>query len=69
MINARQLKLRPDMKHLNDLKNSYPQLVPLTDNLSDELILLLDSVRAGGTILTCGNGGSAADAERRTHRR
>lgn len=51
------------MKHLNDLKNSYPQLVPLANNLSDALVLLMDSICTGGTILTCGNGGSAADAE------
>ncbi len=40
-----------------------PELAPLRPALQGALELLLGSVRAGGKILLCGNGGSAADAE------
>lgn len=45
----------------NDLLAHYPQLEPLP--VGEAYTLLLESCRSGGKILTCGNGGSAADAE------
>jgi len=51
------------MTYLNELKDTYPQLEPVMDDVAGALSLLLDGIRAGGTVLTCGNGGSAADAE------
>lgn len=51
------------MKFLNELKTTYPQLDPVMNDVAGALSLLLDGISAGGTILTCGNGGSAADAE------
>jgi phosphoheptose isomerase len=46
---------------LNDMLTLYPALEGLP--MERALYLLLDGVRRGGKILTCGNGGSAADAE------
>ncbi len=51
------------MKFLNELKANYPELDPAIDDILNALSLLLESTRSGGVILTCGNGGSAADAE------
>ena len=51
------------MKFLNDLKNSYPELEPAINDITKALSLLLECAKSGGTILACGNGGSAADAE------
>ena len=50
------------MKFLNDLKNSYPELEPAINDITKALSLLLECAQSGGTILACGNGGSAADA-------
>jgi phosphoheptose isomerase len=46
---------------LNDMLTLYPVLEDLP--IERALYLLLDGVRRGGKILTCGNGVSAADAE------
>ncbi|BAH73457.1 D-sedoheptulose-7-phosphate isomerase [Solidesulfovibrio magneticus] len=48
------------MRHLLD---RYPALAPLTRELASAGALLERTVRAGGKMLVCGNGGSAADAE------
>ena len=42
---------------------SYPALACLRSQLQCALELLLECVHCGGRIMTCGNGGSAADAE------
>lgn len=47
--------------HLENLAHRLPALAPLP--LEKALDLLLSCVRSGGKIMTCGNGGSAADAE------
>lgn len=51
------------MKFLNELKASYPELDPAINDITEALSVLLNGIGGGGTILTCGNGGSAADAE------
>ena len=51
------------MNFLKELNEKYPQLDPILDDIAEALLLLSDCVGGGGTILTCGNGGSAADAE------
>ena len=51
------------MKLLKELKTNYPELNPIIDDINKALSLLLECTQSGGTILTCGNGGSAADAE------
>lgn len=40
-----------------------PSLSLLRQHLADSVGMLADSIRSGGKILLCGNGGSAADAE------
>jgi D-sedoheptulose 7-phosphate isomerase len=50
-------------KHLAELLQRMPCLVPLREALEQALALLVACVRSGGKILICGNGGSAADAE------
>lgn len=41
----------------------HPSLAETRDVVEQSHALLLDCIRSGGKILTCGNGGSAADAE------
>ena len=48
---------------IDNLLKRYPILAPLRKELYAASDMLLTSIRAGGKILICGNGGSAADAE------
>lgn len=48
---------------IENVLTRYPSLVPLRENIYEAVKMLLTSVRSGGKILICGNGGSAADAE------
>lgn len=41
----------------------YPQLVPCGEDIARAVAALEKSYRAGGKLLLCGNGGSAADAD------
>ncbi|MBQ3638861.1 MAG: SIS domain-containing protein [Clostridia bacterium] len=41
----------------------YPKLVGCRDSILDAAALLETTFRSGGTLYTCGNGGSAADAD------
>lgn len=41
----------------------YPKLVGCRDSILDAAALLEETFRSGGTLYTCGNGGSAADAD------
>lgn len=43
------------------LLTRYPALAPLQDSLTNAAAMLIDCFRGGGTLLLCGNGGSAAD--------
>ena len=45
------------------LLNNYPQLSSCADDALKAYELIKETVLRGGLILTCGNGGSAADAE------
>lgn len=46
----------------NTLVSRYPELAPLTGTLADAVAALCTCHARHGLILTCGNGGSAADA-------
>lgn len=48
---------------LEELTLRYPALLCCRESISASVDLLLASYRAGGKVLVCGNGGSAADAE------
>lgn len=48
---------------IEDLFVRYPALVPCKNDVCAAFETLVDSFRAGGKTLVCGNGGSAADAE------
>ena len=50
-------------KHIVDLINRYPLLKGCADDIKRAYSLMSDCYRAGGKVLICGNGGSAADAE------
>lgn len=50
-------------KIFSDLFDRHSRLLPIQSDIEDAFKLLLSSIHAGGKILTCGNGGSAADAE------
>ena len=51
------------MKIFNELYSWYPQLRSCETEIGKAYWLLLSCYRAGGKVLTCGNGGSAADAD------
>lgn len=48
---------------MKDLFVHYPQLICCTDAIDKAVDLMEQTYRAGGKILLCGNGGSAADCE------
>lgn len=48
---------------LNELINRYPELENIKENIENASSLLLDTVKNGGKILLCGNGGSCADCD------
>ena len=51
------------MEIFDELYERYPQLRGCEGEIAKAFDLLLDCCRNGGKVLTCGNGGSAADAE------
>lgn len=51
------------MEILDELYVRYPQLKCCEGEIAKVFDLLLTCYRSGGKVLTCGNGGSAADAE------
>lgn len=48
---------------LNELLERYPKLEPMREQLQAASRLLYETVRNGGKILLCGNGGSCADCD------
>ena len=48
---------------LEQLFSRWPCLKPCAPSIADAVKVLLSMFRAGGKVLVCGNGGSAADAE------
>jgi D-sedoheptulose 7-phosphate isomerase len=48
---------------LADLAKRHPALAPVVPVIGEGFRLLQETFAAGGTLLLCGNGGSAADAE------
>ncbi|MBD3419980.1 MAG: SIS domain-containing protein [Chitinivibrionales bacterium] len=48
---------------LHELLTNYPQLIALEANILSALDALVACAQRDGTVLVCGNGGSAADAE------
>ena len=51
------------MEIFNELYGRYPQLRGCEAEIEKAFGILLACYRSGGKVLTCGNGGSAADAE------
>ena len=51
------------MEIFDELYDRYPQLKSCEGEIAKAFDLLLACYRGGGKVLTCGNGGSAADAE------
>ena len=51
------------MEIFNELYERHPQLKDCAGSIAAAFDLLLACYRDGGKVLTCGNGGSAADAE------
>ena len=49
--------------HLTDLLTRRPELNPCQDEINKIFLAICHSLRKGGKLLLCGNGGSAADAE------
>jgi len=57
------MKETEDVKELNELLQNYPRLNPCAGEIRSAYNALVDSYTRGGTLLVCGNGGSAADAD------
>ncbi len=57
MLNARSTTF------LNELYRRCPAVAPCRENIGQACTILVECLRDGGTVLVCGNGGSAADAE------
>ncbi len=56
--------LRPDtLRHIDELLARCPALAPLTAGITRASAAICACHRAGGKVLVCGNGGSAADSE------
>lgn len=51
------------MRAIDELIEVYPALSPLVDAITKASAMIVESVNAGGKVLTCGNGGSASDSE------
>lgn len=51
------------MESLDLLIGRYPKLIGCKNDIGRAADLLTDVFRSGGTLFTCGNGGSAADAD------
>jgi len=51
------------VKELNELLQHYPRLDFCSDEILGAYKALVESYTRGGTLLVCGNGGSAADAD------
>src|SRR4029078_3154277 len=48
---------------LQTLYRKYPDLIAISSAIEQAVERMVASYRAGGKVLICGNGGSAADAE------
>ena len=51
------------MDYIANLRNRYPELSCVTEKVREAVDMIIESYRAGGKVLLCGNGGSAADSE------
>jgi D-sedoheptulose 7-phosphate isomerase len=51
------------MTHIDNLIERYPALTICRDQIEAAVIAILDMYKNGGSLLICGNGGSAADCE------
>ena len=51
------------MESLTELLSRYPALAGCADGITRAAELLIGTFEAGGTLFSCGNGGSAADAD------
>jgi D-sedoheptulose 7-phosphate isomerase len=51
------------MNHVERLIERYPDLECCLDDVQQVVVALVSCFRAGGKLLICGNGGSAADSE------
>lgn len=49
--------------YIGDLVVKYPSLKPCVEEIRAAVAMVCESVKKSGKVLTCGNGGSAADAE------
>lgn len=51
------------MNRLNELISRYRVLEVCRESIARACVMMLESIKSGGKILTCGNGGSAADSQ------
>jgi D-sedoheptulose 7-phosphate isomerase len=50
-------------KEIELVTERYPQLRPIAEDIEQASLLLIKSIKEGGKILVCGNGGSNSDAD------
>ena len=51
------------MKPMDELFSHFPELREMRTELESAADIIIASYKSGGKVLTCGNGGSAADSE------
>ena len=51
------------MKHIDNLIERYPALAEYREQIASAVSVIIQMHKNGGTLLLCGNGGSAADCE------
>lgn len=49
--------------YINEFFERYPKLLSISDSLISAIDILTNTIRNDGTILICGNGGSASDSD------
>lgn len=55
--------MRKEQAYLEEMKHRHPELETISENVKAAYEILKQSYCAGGKLLTCGNGGSASDAD------
>ena len=50
-------------KHILEHKKTLDSIINVSEAIEDTAILMINCLRAGGTIFWCGNGGSASDSQ------
>lgn len=69
-LNNNKVSEKIEIKELNDILNEHIRIIErirndynITNNIDEATKVMINSIKNGGVIFSCGNGGSAADAQ------